>query len=69
MDNEWTRSGAFRHPPLEELPPFFRELASWGCLSELDVACTRDGFYAAGKSLADMLIGQGITTFHNDQDQ
>lgn len=69
MDNEWTRSGAFRQPPLEELPPFFQELASRGCLTEQDVQCTRDGFYAAGKSLADMLIGKGITTFPNDRDQ
>lgn len=69
MDNEWTRSGAFRQPPLEELPPFFQELASRGCLTEQDVQCTQDGFYAAGKSLADMLIGKGITTFPNDRDQ
>lgn len=69
MDNEWTRSGVFRRPLPEELPTFFRELASWGCLTEQDVACTRDGFYAAGKSLADILIGKGIATFPNDQNQ
>ena len=69
MDNEWPRSGVFRQPPLEELPPFFQELASRGCLTEQDVQCTRDGFYAAGKSLADILIDQGITTFPNDRGQ
>lgn len=52
-------------PALDALPPFFQELASLGCLTGSDVHCTADGFYSAAKSIADILIGKGITTFPN----
>lgn len=44
---------------------FFRELAARGCFSEQDVHRTGDGFFAATKSLADLLAVKGITTFRN----
>lgn len=51
------------------MPSFFRELASQGYVGGGDIQCTADGFYAVTKSLADILIGQGITTFPNSQDE
>lgn len=60
---------AFRHVPAEIMPPFFRELASLGCLTANNVQRTADGFHAVTKSIADILIGKGITTFPNFQGQ
>ena len=51
------------------LPPFFRELIGRGCLNAGQIRFTSDGFCAEAKSLADILIGQGITTFPDDRDQ
>lgn len=50
------------------VPPFFRELMRRGCLDAGEIRAASDGFYAAAKSLADILVGQGITTFPNDRD-
>lgn len=52
-----------------ELPAFFQELSLRGCLSAGDIQCTSDGFCAVAKSVADILIGQGIFTFPNAQGQ
>ena len=51
------------------VPPFFRELMRRGCLDAGEIRAASDGFYAAAKSLADILVGQGITTFPNDRDE
>lgn len=51
------------------VPPFFRELMRRGCLDAGEIRAASDGFYAAAKSLADILMGQGITTFPNDRDE
>ena len=51
------------------VPPFFRELMRRGCLDAGEIRAASDGFYAAAKSLADILVGQGITTFLNDRDE
>ena len=51
------------------VPPFFQELASMGCLSEVHVEHTSDGFWAATSSIADILAEKGIVTFLNDQNQ
>lgn len=71
MKEETMQSTAFppKHASVDTVPPFFQELASQGCLTASDVQCTADGFYAAAKSIADILIGKGITTFPNFQDQ
>lgn len=52
-----------------ENPLFFQELMQRGCLTPDDMRSTLDGFHAVTKSVADILIGQGITTFPNDQGQ
>ena len=51
------------------VPPFFRELMRRGCLDAGEIRAASDGFCAAAKSLADILVGQGITTFLNDRDE
>ena len=51
------------------VPPFFQELASTGCLTEDALQHTSDGFWAVTSSIAEILVGKGITTFPNDQDQ
>jgi len=51
------------------IPPFFQELGQRGCLAPGDIQGTPDGFWAVAKSLADILIGQGIDTFPNAQGQ
>ena len=51
------------------VPPFFRELMRRGCLDAGEIRAASDGFYAAAKSLADILVGQGIMTFLNDRDE
>ena len=51
------------------VPSFFAELAAIGCLPEEAVQHTSDGFWAAAKSIADILAEKGITTFPNDRDQ
>lgn len=51
------------------LPSPFRRLIHQGCFAAGDVERTSDGFQAVTKSVADILIGQGITTFPNDRDQ
>lgn len=71
MEKKTARQPSIRPEPpmLDALPPFFQELASLGCLTGNDMHCTADGFYSAAKSIADILIGKGITTFPNFQDQ
>ena len=49
----------------ENYPPFFNQLASYGCLTANDVQCTNDGLYATTKSIADILLDKGITTLLN----
>lgn len=51
------------------VPPFFRELMRRGCLDAGEIRAASDGFYVAAKSLADILVGQGIATFPNDRDE
>ena len=51
------------------IPAFFRELTDWGCLKSEEICAASDGFFAERKSLADILIDRGITTFPNDQGQ
>ena len=51
------------------VPPFFRELVRRGWLDAGEIRAASDGFYAAAKSLADILVGQGITTFPNVRDE
>ena len=63
MEKEPIQANAF------QVPPFFQELIAWDCLKSGEVLCTADGFYAAAKSVADILIRKGITTFPNAQDQ
>lgn len=58
-------SGIRNHP----FPVFFQHLADRSCLTAGDIQCTSDGFYAVARSIADILIGLGITTFPNAQDQ
>ena len=50
-------------------PAFFQELASMGCLTPDTIQHTADGFWAVIRSIADILVKKGITTFPNDQDQ
>ena len=47
------------------LPAFFRELE----LRPSEVHTTGDGFFAATKSIAQILADRGITTFPNDRDE
>ena len=51
------------------VPSFFREMMRRGCLDAGEIRAASDGFCAAAKSLADILVGQGITTFPNDRDE
>lgn len=44
------------------LPKLFRQLAELGCLQEDDVFAAADGFFAAKRSIADILGHRGITT-------
>lgn len=70
MKNEPTASNAGVAAPEETaVPPFFRELIRRGCLDAGEIRSTADGFCAAVKSLADILVCRGITTFPNDQNQ
>lgn len=50
-------------------PAFFQKLGAMGCLTEDTLLHTADGFWAVIRSIADILVGRGITTFLNDQDQ
>ena len=52
-----------------QMPPFFQELMTWGCISLEDVLDTSDGFYAVRKSLSDILAEKGITTFPDSEGQ
>lgn len=45
----------------QEFPDLFEELIRQGDLSETDVHCTEDGFYAVTRSVADILERRGIT--------
>ena len=63
MENETNQTRRFPEPP------FFQALTASGCLAEGDVQCTCDGFFAVTRSLADILVGKGITAFPNDRDQ
>ena len=70
MENEPTASNAGIAAPEETaFPAFFRELIRRGCLDAGEICSTADGFCAAVKSLADILVCRGITTFPNDQNQ
>lgn len=51
----------------ELLPAFFRALFQDGCVAAEDFHCTEDGFWAIFKSVADILICKGITTFPNSK--
>lgn len=49
--------------------PIFEELLAGGFLSPQDLQSTKDGFTAVTKSIADILINHGITTFPNDNNE
>ena len=66
MEPESIARAAVKEKPV---PPFFRELMRRGCLDAGEMHAASDGFCAAAKSLADILVGQGITTFPNDRDE
>ena len=66
MELESITGAAVKGKPV---PPFFRELMRRGCLDAGEIRAASDGFCAAAKSLADILVGQGITTFPNDRDE
>lgn len=55
--------------PFDRMPFFLQDLEAHGCLTKSSVQRTSDGFYAVTKSIADILIGKGITTFPDSQDQ
>ena len=55
--------------PETAFPAFFRKLSDYSCLSAGEIQHTDDGFYAVTKSIADILMGMGISTFLNDQNQ
>lgn len=50
-------------------PPFFRKLAAKGYLAEEDIRSAGDGFYAAAKSMADILAVGGVITFPDSRDR
>lgn len=62
-----TDPGTYSLP--DSIPPFFRQLASRGCLAADDIFCTDDRFYAVSRSIADILVEKGITTFPNSRDE
>ena len=49
------------------IPDIFQRLIRRGCLTETELYSTADGFWAVGKSLADILTSQGILTLPNSQ--
>ena len=51
------------------LPLVFQELCTLGSLSADEIHCTSDGFYAAVKSISEILRNVGILTFPNEHDQ
>ncbi len=51
------------------LPLVFQELCTLGSLSADEIHCTSDGFYAAVKSISEILRNFGILTFPNEHDQ
>lgn len=51
------------------VPPLFQELTQQGSIAAGDVQCTSDGFFAVTKSIADILIGQGICSLQSVQGQ
>lgn len=52
-----------------QIPSLFEELNALGSLTSADIQCTRDGFYAVTRSIADILQKHGITTYFNEQNQ
>lgn len=51
------------------LPEFFQVLIQQDCLALSDIHHTRDGFFTASRSIAQILASRGITTFPNAQGQ
>lgn len=51
------------------IPPLFEKLTTRDCLRTEEIFCTDDGWYAASRSLADILQAAGIVTFYNDSGQ
>ena len=54
MELESITGAAVKEKPV---PSFFRELMRRGCLDAGEICATSDGFCAAAKSLADILVG------------
>ena len=54
-----------KHP----IPMIFRQLQAENCLNEIQVTATRDGFFLAYKSLADILADKGILDFLDSEDR
>ena len=50
-----------------EIPAVFRQLQAAGCLDGSDIMNTRDGFYLACKSLADILAHRDILDFPDSE--
>ena len=53
MELESITGAAVKEKPV---PPFFRELMRRGCLDAGEIRAASDGFCAAAKSLADILL-------------
>ena len=52
-----------KHP----IPMIFRQLQAENCLQETQITATRDGFFLACKSLADILAEKGILDFPDSE--
>lgn len=49
------------------IPPVFQALIRQGAIAPGDVKCTSDGFFAVTKSMADLLMDQGISSLRSMQ--
>lgn len=65
----WNLPPAYSIPDDKSMPPLFSQLISWDCLTTQEVRSTGDGFFAAARSLSDILQSRDIATFLNDAGQ
>lgn len=65
----WNLPPAYSIPDDKSMPPLFAQLIAWDCLTAQEVRSTGDGFFAAARSLSDILQSQDIATFLNDAGQ
>lgn len=52
--------------PIRSVPDVFLQLQSEGCIDKSDVVGTRDGFWAVGKSLSEILLKKDIFDFPDE---